>query len=253
MENNDFNRENNASDLNGNENDGVKVEFNKCDDTYNEEVKKSNNTEKKEFNLLREIREWVVSIVIAIVVVVLIKGFLFDIVKVDGQSMDPTLAHGQHLILTKLGYQPERGDIIVLDANYKKRQSVSETVSSDFDKFRLDHDYFYQKKRHLAPLRYIKRVIGLPGDKIFIDENGNVYVNDELIEENYIQGTTEPLFMEHNPYTVEEGRVFVMGDNRQHSSDSRSPMVGTIPYEAICGKASFRIWPLNEFGSPYKN
>lgn len=206
---------------------------------------------KKAFDLKKEIFEWTFAIIAALLITFLIKGFLFDIVKVDGHSMDPTLAHGQHLILNKIGYTPKRGDIVVVDVKYKTRAAVCETLNSDFDKFRLKHGYITQKKHNLTPLRYIKRVIGVEGDKIFIDNNGNVYVNDELIEENYIQGTTTQLSMLNNPYTVEEGHVFVMGDNREHSDDSRDIRVGTIPYEAVLGKATFRIWPLNQIGSPY--
>lgn len=203
---------------------------------------------KKTFDIKKEIREWVFAIIAALLITFLIKGFLFDIVKVDGHSMDPTLAHGQHIVLNKLGYTPKRGDIVVIDVNYKKRQSVIATLNSDLDKFRLKYGFFTQRKHNLRPYRYIKRIIGVAGDKIFIDNNGNVFVNDELIEENYIQGTTEQLTMLNNPHVVEEGCVFVMGDNREHSSDSRSINVGTIPYEAVLGKATLRIWPLNQIG-----
>lgn len=259
LDNNEFNRDGDFSasgdaEKNINE-ESINIELGGQVDASAEDSSpvSENGNEKKEFNLFREIKDWVVSILIAVVVVFCLKSFVFELVRVDGISMMPTLEHGQNLVLTKIGYKPERGDIIVLDANYKKRQYVAEAMSSDLEKFRLNYDYFYQKKKNLEPVRYIKRVIGLPGDKIFIDNNGSVFVNDELLEENYIQGTTQPLYMEHNPYTVEDNRVFVMGDNREHSADSRSPMVGTIPYKAILGKASIRVFPLNKFGSPYKN
>ncbi len=252
MENKDFNRENDISNSNDEINDSINIELNSCEAeaSDNKTSSEDEKSEKKEFNLFREIRDWVVAILVAVVVVACLKTFFFELMKVDGRSMEPTLENGQNLVLTKLGYKPKHGDIVVVDANYKKRQAVLQTLDSDFEKFRLNYDYFYQKKRGLAPLRYIKRVIGLPGDKIFIDNNGNVYRNDELLVENYIKGTTEPYFMEHNPYIVEENRVFVMGDNRENSADSRSPLVGTIPYEAVLGKSGIRVWPINKIGNP---
>ena len=102
--------------------------------------KNKKEEEKKEFNLMREVREWVVAILVALVVVFVIKTWLFDIVKVDGKSMDPTLAHGQHLILRKIGYKPERGDIVVVDSNYKAREALASTLDSEFDKFLLRHE-----------------------------------------------------------------------------------------------------------------
>lgn len=241
MENKDFNVElNNLS---------VPEENSSPETDENQTEKKPG--EKKTFNLKKEVLDWLVAIVTALLIVFVLKGFFFDIVRVDGQSMDPTLAHGQHLILRKIGYTPERGDIVVLDARYKSRQLAADSVSGDFEKFMLEHEYFTQKKYNLEPYCYIKRVIGLPGDEIFIDGIGNVYLNGEIIEEDYIQGITEPLAMTRNPYVVEEGHVFVMGDNRENSSDSRSPSLGAVPFDAVWGEASFRIWPLNKIGSPY--
>ena len=103
----------------------------------------------------------------------------------------------------------------------------------------------------MRPVAYIKRVIGLPGDTITIAD-GKVYVNGTELKEDYIQGQTFPYTAGSTyTYTVEECHIFVMGDNREHSSDSRHPLVGTIPLEAVWGEAGFRIWPLNEIGSPY--
>ncbi len=236
------------------ENNDFKIEFENTVPPSDEETLENQNTEekrKKFFDLKKEIKEWVSSIVIALVIVFVLKGFFFDIVKVDGHSMDPTLAHGQHLILRKIGYTPKRGDIIVLDANYKSRMAVVDSLDSGFEKFMLKHEYYTQSKYDLKPYCYIKRVIGLPGDEVFIDLSGDVYINGELLEENYIQGTTMAYAMINNPCIVEEGHVFVMGDNRENSSDSRFPSLGTVPFDAVWGEASFRIWPLNKIGSPY--
>lgn len=241
MENNEFEKENQTPS---------------CEEIEQQE-------EKKVFDLKKEIKEWVVCLLVAFAVVFVVKAFLFDIVKVDGISMNPTLQHGEHMFLSKLGYKPQRGDIIVLDSKYKEREAVINSLEKDFDKFLLKYDYFTKTKYNLNAVPYIKRIIGLPGDRIEIieemafDNNGslvkvqNVFLNGELLEENYIQLDSDMPLKEDVSCTVSEGHVFVMGDNRDHSADSRILTIGEIPFEAIWGKAAFRIWPLNRIGSPY--
>lgn len=158
--------------------------------------------------------EWVEAAVFSLVVVVLVFTFLFRVVGVDGPSMTPTLLNQERLILTDLFYTPERGDIVVINRYTKE------------------------------PL--IKRIIAVGGDTISIDgATGEVSVNGEVLDEPYIQGTTYPLEFQ-SPQTVPEGYVFVMGDNRENSTDSRR--LGYINEKDIMGKAVFRIWPLNKFG-----
>lgn len=213
--------------------------------------------EKKKSNVLKEIREWVFSIAFALVLVALIKGFLFDFIVVDGRSMQTTLMHGDRLILTKLGYEPQKGDIVVLDANYKVREAYiayqKETKGEDFgwfDEFKLRHFIWEQKKYGIAPLHYVKRVIALEGDVIDINNYANVvFVNGKKIDEPYLGDVrtyrgSEIAF----PYEVGEDHAFVMGDNREDSRDSRFLAPGAIPYEAILGKATFRFWPFNAIG-----
>ena len=213
------------------------------------------------FNIWKVIREWVFSIVLALLVVVVIKGFLFDFVVVDGRSMQTTLMDGDRLILTKMGYQPRHGDIIVLDSHYKSREAFiamkKETLGDSFgwfDEFKLRWLPWEQKKYSVEPRHYVKRVIGLPGDTIDIDEaTGDVYVNGEKIDQSYLdEGVHTYRGRETQfPYTVPEDCVFVMGDNREDSLDSRYQSLGAVPYEAILGKAAFRFWPLSSFGSVY--
>ena len=214
--------------------------------------------EKKPNAILKEIREWLFAIVSAIVIVVLLKGFVFDFVIVDGRSMQTTLMDKDRLVLTKLGYTPQKGDIIVLDANYKLREEyiarqkeVKGDNFSSFDEFKLRYLPWEQKKYGIAPLYYVKRVIALEGEVIDINNaTSEVSVNGEIIQEPYLNnvrtyGGIETPF----PYVVDEGTVFVMGDNREDSRDSRYIMPGTIPYEAVLGKATFRFWPINVFGA----
>lgn len=162
----------------------------------------------------REILEYVDAVVMAIVVIALCFTFLARAVRVDGHSMEPTLQDGQRLLATSLPYTPARGDIVVIDAYIP----------------------------HGQPL--IKRVIGIEGDTIDIDfDAGIVYRNGEALDEPY---TAEPTWTFEGasfPLTVPQGQVFVMGDNRNHSRDSRDPSVGCVDVRDVMGRAFWRIAP----------
>ena len=131
--------------------------------------------------------------------------------------MEATLSNGDQLIVDKISYRfrdPKRYDIIVFP-------------------FRYEDNTFY-----------IKRIIGLPGETIQIDGEGNIWVNGEILEESY--GRDPGLAAE--PITLGEDEYFVMGDNRNNSSDSRVEAVGNIHRNEIIGRAFIRIWPLSKFG-----
>lgn len=204
--------------------------------------------EKEVFNLKKEVFEWFYTILIALVIAFVIKGFIFDVVKVDGNSMYPTLMNNDRLIITKLGYEPKQQDIVILDSNYKKREAYYAQNGRDMNAFSKLVDYYFNLPNDLKKRYYVKRIIALGGQTVDIVD-GKVWVDGELLEEEYYQGDT-PLFDREIsfPLTVEEDCVFVMGDNRPHSSDSRSANLGTVPLEAILGKAQLRIWPLNTIG-----
>lgn len=222
------------------------------------EFEQALGSSEKRFNIGKEIREWVFAIVFALVITFLIKGFVFDIVKVEGQSMETTLMNNDRLILTKLGYQPKAGDIIVLDAHYKNREAyiamqkaAKGSEFSWFDEWKIR--LFPPKSLNLERKYYVKRVIAMPGDVIDIDEQtGDVTVNGVVLNEPYIHGQiTRPRQDFSYPYSVEDDCIFVMGDNRGNSSDSRVKALGTVPVKAVAGKAVFRIWPFSSFGSIY--
>ena len=157
--------------------------------------------------------DWMSSIIIAFTIVVIILTFVFRLIDVDGSSMEPTLITKDKVIVTDLFYKPHNGDIIV-----------------------ISHGQEYEK-----PL--IKRVIAIPGQKLRIDfENNEVYVDDKLLDEPYIQGETVQGNAEI-PEVVPEGTVFVMGDNRSISLDSRYTEVGLISLDSIIGKAQFDLIP----------
>ena len=202
--------------------------------------------------ILKEIWEWVYTIVIALVIAMTIKTFLFDIVKVDGSSMFPTLEHQDRLLITKLGYTPKAQDIVILDSTYEDRNDYYNSLAEEKGKEELSGfekviKYFTLPKQYKHRY-YVKRVIATPGQTIDI-KNGKVYIDGKLLEEEYYDGNTySTSSLVKYPIMVEENCVFVMGDNRGNSSDSRDPSLGQVPYEAVIGKFQFRIFPFNKLG-----
>lgn len=167
---------------------------------------------------LRFIREILETVVPAIMIALLINLFMAQATKVYGQSMEPSLHSDQRLIVEKLSYHlhpPRRGDVVVL---------------------KLDHD-----NSELL----IKRVIGLPGEEIEIKE-GRVSINGKPLEEPYLNQFTAGQMA---PQMVPPLHVFVLGDNRGFSNDSRS--FGMVDFSDIVGRAWFSYWPLEMFGSVY--
>lgn len=160
------------------------------------------------------LRGTVAVLVVVAATAVLISNLLLPILRIYGSSMTPTLVNGNIVAAVRSGtYQ--RGDIIA----------------------------FYYNNKIL-----VKRVIGMPGEWVDMDENGNVTIDGEPLEEPYL---TEKALGECDielPYQVPEGRYFVMGDHRSVSSDSRSSQVGCVSEEQIVGKLLFRLWPLDEIG-----
>ncbi len=202
--------------------------------------------------VLKEVWEWVYSLGIAFLVVIVLKGFVFDVVKVDGNSMYPTLHHNDRLIVTKLGYEPQNGDIIILDRNYDNRQEYyAQLAAADgkddvswFTKLRTG----FSKDEALAKIYYVKRVIATEGQTVDIRE-GKVYIDGEVLEEEYIDVPTPTGdYNVEYPVTVEEGHVFVMGDNRNNSLDSRFSSLGQVDADAVLGKSQFRFFPFNAIG-----
>ncbi len=183
----------------------------------------------KSKNRIASIFEWLDVIVASLVAVVIIFTFVFRIVAIDGSSMNNTLFHGERVIITNLFYEPERGDIIVISRN-KANSSESDS---------------YEK-----PI--IKRIIAIEGDLVDIDfEKGQVFVNGELLKEDYIK---EPTYASHDvtfPVRVPENCVFVLGDNRNDSKDSRFSEIGDhgmVNEKYILGHAVLRVFPINKFG-----
>lgn len=206
----------------------------------------------KSFSLGREIFEWFYTIAIALIIALIVKGFFFDMVKVDGESMVPTLQDGDRLIVRRIGYTPAQGDIIILDSAKEKRNEyydeLEQTTGKSYSSFGRFFNYFSLDKS-LKTKYYVKRIIALPGQTVDL-RDGMVYVDGEPIDEPYYKGETYMTDVSVEfPQEVEDGYVFVMGDNRGNSTDSRSSHLGQVPYNAIMGKAIFRLLPFNSFGT----
>lgn len=204
----------------------------------------------------KDILEWVVCILIALVLALLIRYFIGTPTIVQQPSMYPTLQSGQRLILNRwvrtTKQMPERGDIITFEAPSKEyasdpgfnREDVIAKYSNEPTNIFSKFVYYFLE---IGKESYIKRVIGLPGDHIQI-KDGKVYLNGEEFNEPYLQEgvTTSVDINEYQDLVVPENCVFVMGDNRDHSTDSRA--FGCIPLEKIEGKVWIRFWPFNLFG-----
>ena len=189
---------------------------------------------------LKELLQWLEAIAIAIVLAILIRGFLFEPVIIEGRSMLDTLKDGDRVILNKISlafHEPDYGDVVVIEIEPPTFQVLKFLNNSNAAKKLLPT---------MTGADYIKRVIAKEGDVVDI-KDGYVYVNGVKIEEAYVktQGTTL-LSSTAMPYKVEEGKYFVLGDNRVESRDSRS--FGTIDEEQLIGIARTRIWPLHSIG-----
>ncbi len=205
---------------------------------------------------LKEILEWVYCIIIAIILALLVRYFVGTPTIVQQPSMYPTLKQGQRLILNRMirttKTMPERGDIVTFEAPSKSYVSV---IDANLENPVATYDYninnVFSKFRYyvleIGKTSYIKRVIGLPGEHVTI-ENGKVYINGTELEESYLQEnvTTTSLEGVYTDITVPENCLFVMGDNRSQSTDSRR--FGCIPLEKVESKVWIRFWPFDLFG-----
>ncbi len=201
---------------------------------------------KNTFNLKKEVFEWFYTIVIALLIAFIIKGFLFDLVVVDGPSMFPTLVNGDRLIVTKLNYEPKQQDIIVLDSAYKNRNAYYDSMG-ELNMAQKAIEYFRLPK-NLKRKYYVKRIIAMPGQTVDIID-GKVHVDGKPLDEPYYTGDTYSYDSKVAfPFTVSDDCVFVMGDNRPQSKDSRSSELGEVPLKAILGKCQIRIFPFSGIG-----
>lgn len=222
MEENNYNNEN---EFNKDVNDSEAQE-----PTIAGEAEAFEETEEKKGGWKKEMFEWIQAIVIAVVISFFLKNYVLTLVKVQGESMEPTLQSSDRIYVNRFMYKPDKGDIIIF-------KPVSD------------------------PKRpYVKRVIATEGDTVYINfETGDVYVNDVLLDEPYILEPTHRYgsyimmlieqgnYSKENPIVIEKDKVFVMGDNRNNSKDSRE--LGQVSVDDIIGHACFRFWPLDNLST----
>jgi len=170
---------------------------------------------------LKELLSTSLYLLTVLVLTFLIVNYVGQRTKVIGSSMEPMLSDGDNLIVDKISYrfeEPKRFDIIVFPFRYEERTY------------------------------YIKRIIALPGETVFIDEEGAIYIDGEILKESYGKEVIIDPGRAYEPITLGDDEYFVMGDNRNNSSDSRDPVVGNIHRDEFIGKAWMRIWPLDKVG-----
>lgn len=198
----------------------------------------------REKSLIREVFEWIICLLAAFLIAIIVRYFLFTPTLVKQTSMTPTILDGERVLINRtvrtFKLPIYRGDIITFETPvdtedgvgvYKKTQGV--------------WNFFMHDILELSKVSFIKRVIGIAGDHVKI-ENGSVYVNEKKQAEVYLKGIDTPITGEYYDIEVPEGYVFVMGDNRSGSSDSRE--FGCIPVEKVEGRVTIRIWPFDRFG-----
>ena len=199
--------------------------------------------------VIKEVLEWTYCIVIAVALALLIRYFIGTPTVVKQSSMYPTLKQNQRLVLNRL-YRtfhdtPERGDIITFEA---PSQSVATGVKAVYDNEPQNvFEKFCYYVLEVNKMSYIKRVVALPGEHVQIMD-GKVYINGEELKEDYLQENvvTEAKSTYLTDFTVPEGYVFAIGDNREYSGDCRA--FGCIPFEKIESKVWIRFWPFDLFG-----
>lgn len=170
---------------------------------------------------VKELLDTSIYLLVVLALTYLVITFVGQRTEVSGSSMESTLSDSDNLIVDKITYRfsdPRRFDIIVFP-------------------FRYDEDTYY-----------IKRIIGMPGETVQIDEAGTIYIDGEVLEESYGREIMESPGRAYEEIALGEDEYFVLGDNRNNSSDSRDPSVGNIRRQDIIGRAWIRIWPFSKFG-----
>lgn len=183
-----------------------------------EKNKKKKNKPRGRFR--SDIFDWGEAMLISLTTVILVFVFCARIIAVDGHSMVPTLQHGDQLLVSNLFYTPEKGDVVVLT------------------------------KDTFLPVPIVKRVIATEGDTVDIDyDTGEVTVNGEVLDEPYIAEKTYLAYDVEFPQTVPENCIFVMGDNRNNSTDSRYSELGMVDTRYVIGKVLGRVYPIWQAGA----
>jgi len=178
------------------------------------QLEKELNREKYKFRYKSLLKSTIYVLIIVVAISALVATLFFPVLQIYGESMEPTLSEGEIVVTVKKS-ELKQGDIIA----------------------------FYHNNRIL-----VKRIIATSSEWVNIDEEGNVFVNDKLLKEPYLEKKSYGESDISYPYQVSEESCFVLGDARENSIDSRNSLIGTVSKEDIIGKVIFRVWPIKEFG-----
>ena len=209
--------------------------------------------EEREDRVIREILEWAFCVIIAIAMALATRYYIITSSIVQQDSMYPTLKENQRIILSRLTRTKKgeynRGDIITFEAPSEIKKGTEVDVKNTVAIYNYEPEGIFNRFVYYVlefkKTSYIKRIVGLPGERITI-EDGKVYINGKEYKEDYLKEGTTTKAVYYNDLIVPEGCVYVLGDNRDGSMDSRT--FGCIPIEKIEGKVKLRYWPLNAFG-----
>ncbi|WP_320405313.1 signal peptidase I [Gudongella oleilytica] len=193
-----------------------------------------------------EMADWLISLAVAMFVALFIVSNIATVTQVKEQSMEPTFQENDRVFVYKLGYifsGPERGDVVILNKNPIK-SGIFVNMINELEEIRNSINYRLGRPAEKNIL--IKRVIGIPGDRILIAD-GKVYLNGEALSEDYVNGETYTVAMGMEEEVIPEGKVFVMGDNRGNSLDSRN--LGFISFSQLKGKVVYRFFPIDKAGA----
>ena len=207
--------------------------------------------------IVKDIFEWIYCIIIAIVLALLVRYYIGTPTVVQMESMQPTFMPGDRLILNRLAITTnqefERGEVITFEAPTSEYKSAAEAnqrnpIAKYTEQPNTLFDKFTYYVLDIGKRSYIKRIIALPGEHVKI-EKGNVYINGQLLNEEYLQDGVETPGHIFTDLVVPEGYLFVMGDNRKGSMDSRQ--LGCIPISKVESKVLLRFWPFSKFGTDW--
>ena len=204
------------------------------------------NFNKPRKNRFRIILEWIITIAIALLFSLFIISNLVSLTQIKEESMKPTFNENDRVIIYKLGYffkEAERGDVVILGQNIHERGIIDNIIHELKD---IKNNIVYRFTGNIEKNVLIKRVVGVYGDIIDISD-GHLYINGQEMEEGYSQGKTLASLNLIYPLEVPKDKVFVLGDNRENSLDSRD--LGLIDVDSLKGKAVFRVFPFDSFGS----
>ncbi len=187
--------------------------------------------------IIKEIMSWTGNILVALVLAILINAFVFQQTYVEGHSMEPTLHDNDRVVVSKLvnilDSIPEYGDIVIVDSDINAPRTFTDELTENLKNNLITSMLF---KKEVEEKYWIKRVIGKPGD-ILEFTDGQIIRNGEVLVEPYVK--EQPNYFKVKKVIIPDNHVFVMGDNRNHSRDSRS--IGSVPIDHVIGKYKFRF------------